>query len=186
MHRKPRCERRRGQARYGPETKPEGSVPHGTCTTMCPISEVRRRETQRQLHRFELEHGTGKERIPRADLSRTVKEYSRPAAGKDSTRACDLRPPDVLFKTTCYLVDEIAASPTLQPWTEVSSCMRICYIVRVVASNKSAPSHTSENCTYSKGNCLIKAPLIKCSQTEPRASKIFTMYVFCAGINTYL
>lgn len=117
MHRKPCCERRRGQ-------KPEESVPRGTCTTMCPLSEVRRRESQRQLHCFEVECGTEKERLPRADLSRTVKEYSRPAAGKDSTRACDLRPPDVLLKTVCYLVDEIAALSTLQPWTEVSSCKR--------------------------------------------------------------
>ncbi|XP_053500122.1 SAC3 domain-containing protein 1 isoform X2 [Ictalurus furcatus] len=121
MHRKPRCERKRGQERCGAEAKPGESVPCGTCTTMCPISEVRRRETQRRLHCFEMERGTEKERVPCADLSRTVKEYSRPAAGKDSTRACDLRPPDVLFKTVCYLVDEIAASPTLHPWTEVYS-----------------------------------------------------------------
>lgn len=123
MNRKSRWEKRRGQERHGPEAKPEDSVPRGTCTTMCPISEVRQRETQRQLHCFEIESGTENERMPRADLSRTVKEYSRPAAGKDSPRACDLRPPDVLFKTVCYLVDEIAASPTLQPWTEVSNCV---------------------------------------------------------------
>ncbi|XP_060750919.1 SAC3 domain-containing protein 1 [Tachysurus vachellii] len=121
MHRKSRFQHRNGQERHGAEAKPEDSVPCGTCTTMCPVSEVRRRETERQLHCFEMERGTEKERKPRADLSRTVKEYSRPAAGKDSTRACDLRPPDVLFKTVCYLVDEIAASPTLQPWTEVYS-----------------------------------------------------------------
>lgn len=124
MHRKSRCEKKRGQERCGAEEKPEESLPRGTCTTMCPISEVRRRETQRQLHFFEIERGTEKERMPCADLSRTVKEYSRPAAGKDSTRACDLRPPDVLFKTVCYLVDDIAASPTHQPWTEVCNCMR--------------------------------------------------------------
>ncbi|KAK3519188.1 hypothetical protein QTP70_022134 [Hemibagrus guttatus] len=121
MNRNSRWEKRQGQERHGAEAKAEDLVPRGTCTTMCPISEVRRRETQRQLHCFEIEHGTENERMPRADLSRTVKEYSRPAAGKDSTRVCDLRPPDVLFKTVCYLVDEIAASPTLQPWTEVYS-----------------------------------------------------------------
>lgn len=141
MHRKPRCERKRGQEQCGAESKPEVSVPRGTCATMCPISEVRRRETQRQLHCFEMERGTEKQRMPRADLSRTVKEYSRPAAGKDSTRACDLRPPDVLFKTVCYLVDEIAASTTLQPWTEVSECMRICCVVRIVVCSKSAARH---------------------------------------------
>lgn len=141
MHRKPRCEMRRGQERCGAEAKPKESVPCGTCTTMCPISEVQRRECQRQLHCFEMERGTEKERTPRADLSRAVKEYSRPAAGKDSTRACDLRPPDVLLKTVCYLVDEIAASTTLQPWTEVSNCMWICYIVGIVVSSKAAARH---------------------------------------------
>ncbi|KAF7695973.1 SAC3 domain-containing protein 1 [Silurus meridionalis] len=115
------CERRRDQERCRTEAKLQESVFHGTCTTMCPISEVQRREEQRQLHRFEMKRGTEQERYPRADLSRTVKEYSRPAAGKDKIRACDLRPPDVLFKTVCYLVDEIVASPTLQPWTEVYS-----------------------------------------------------------------
>lgn len=134
-----------GQERCGAEAKPEESVPRGTCTTMCPISEVRRREKHRQLHCFELERGTEKERMPRADLSRTVKEYSRPAAGKDSTRACDLRPPDVLFKTVCYLVDEIAASPTLQPWTEVSNYIQMYYIVRIVVVSKSAGRHIKKH-----------------------------------------
>lgn len=145
MHRKPPCEKMGGQERCGAEAKPEESVPRGTCTTMCPISEVRRREKHRQLHCFELERGTEKERMPRADLSRTVKEYSRPAAGKDSTRACDLRPPDVLFKTVCYLVDEIAASPTLQPWTEVSNYIQMYYIVRIVVVSKSAGRHIKKH-----------------------------------------
>ncbi|KAL1022982.1 hypothetical protein UPYG_G00035020 [Umbra pygmaea] len=48
-----------------------------------------------------------------------VKEYCRPAAGKDSTRPCDLRPPTVLRKTVFYLIDHIATSPALQPWTDV-------------------------------------------------------------------
>ncbi|XP_028818319.1 SAC3 domain-containing protein 1 isoform X2 [Denticeps clupeoides] len=88
---------------------------------MCPLYELREREAHNRLHRFEILAGTEKDRRPRADVVRTVKEYSRPAAGKDSTRPSDLRPPSVLLKTTCYLIDEIAASPTLQPWTEVYS-----------------------------------------------------------------
>lgn len=94
-------------------------VPSGSCLTMCPSQELQDREAQKRLHRFEVLAGTERERRPRADLSRTVKEYSRPAAGKDSTRPSDLRPPALLLQTVCYLVDEIAASATLQPWTEV-------------------------------------------------------------------
>ncbi|XP_076840571.1 SAC3 domain-containing protein 1 isoform X2 [Brachyhypopomus gauderio] len=97
------------------------AVPRGTCTTMCPAHEVRQRQLQNRLHRFEMLPGTERDRLPRADVSRTVKEYSRPAAGKDSTRPSDLRPPDTLLKTVCYLVDDIAGSTKLQPWTEVYS-----------------------------------------------------------------
>lgn len=93
--------------------------PQGTCMTMCPRRELQDREAQCRLHRFEILAGTENERKPKADPARVVKEYSRPAAGKDATRPSDLRPPAVLLKTVCYLIDEIAASPTLQPWTEV-------------------------------------------------------------------
>nr|XP_055044414.1 SAC3 domain-containing protein 1 isoform X1 [Misgurnus anguillicaudatus] len=103
------------------EQKATDSVPHGTCITMCPAKELRQREAQNRLHRFEMVPGTEQDRLPHADVSRAVKEYSRPAAGKDSTRASDLRPPSVLLKTACYLVDDVAASDTFQPWTEVYS-----------------------------------------------------------------
>nr|XP_015220821.1 PREDICTED: SAC3 domain-containing protein 1 [Lepisosteus oculatus] len=81
--------------------------------------ERRQREAQRRLHRFEVLAGTERDRPPRADPERAVKEYSRPAAGKETTRPSDLRPPDVLYRTTCYLIDQIASSDTLGPWTEV-------------------------------------------------------------------
>ncbi|XP_034387628.1 SAC3 domain-containing protein 1 [Cyclopterus lumpus] len=97
------------------------SVPEGTCQTMCPGRELEARELQRCLHRFELLAGTERFRKPRGDPFRAVKEYSRPAAGKDSTNPTDLRPPAVLMKTVCYLIDDIAASSHLQPWTEVYS-----------------------------------------------------------------
>lgn len=86
---------------------------------MCPTREMHDREAQNRLHHFEVLAGTERNRRPRADPSRTVKEYSRPAAGKDSTWPSDLRPPAVLLKTVCFLIDDIAASSDLQPWTEM-------------------------------------------------------------------
>lgn len=97
------------------------TVPEGVCQTMCPARELRDRERQNRLHRFEMLAGTERDRLPRGDPSRAVKEYSRPAAGKDSTNPTDLRPPEVLLKTVCYLIDNIAASPHLHPWTEAST-----------------------------------------------------------------
>ncbi|KAJ8277264.1 hypothetical protein GJAV_G00073290 [Gymnothorax javanicus] len=108
------------QRQYEEERSNVGeSEPRGTCMSMCPLREVREREAQRRLHRFEVLPGTEEDRLPKADPSRTVKEYARPAAGKDSTRPADLRPPPILLKTVCYLIDDIAASPALSPWTEV-------------------------------------------------------------------
>ncbi|XP_072295272.1 SAC3 domain-containing protein 1 isoform X2 [Eucyclogobius newberryi] len=86
---------------------------------MCTSFEMRQRQTQHRLHQYEMLRGTERDRQPRADPLRTVKEYARPAAGKDSTNPSDLRPPDVLKKTVRYLIDKIATSPNLQPWTEV-------------------------------------------------------------------
>ncbi|XP_064186419.1 SAC3 domain-containing protein 1 [Anguilla rostrata] len=114
-----RREWRQEQYEEEPSRTAEETVPRGTCMTMCPLREVREREQQRRLHRFEVLPGTEGDRMPRADPSRAVKEYSRPAAGKDSTRPGDLRPPAVLLKTVRFLIDDIAAaSPALEPWTE--------------------------------------------------------------------
>lgn len=99
----------------------EDTVPKGTCQTMCPAREMRQRESQNRLHHFEMLAGTQRDRQPRADPLCTVKEYARPAAGKDSTNPEDLRPPAVLMKTVCYLIDGIATSHDRQPWTEVYS-----------------------------------------------------------------
>ncbi|XP_057175520.1 SAC3 domain-containing protein 1 [Triplophysa rosa] len=103
------------------EQKVKDPVPHGICMTMCPANELRQRKAQNRLHKFEMVPGTERDRLPRADVLCAVKEYSRPAAGKDSTRPSDLRPSSALLKTVCYLVDDIAASKTFQPWTEVYS-----------------------------------------------------------------
>lgn len=97
------------------------TVPIGTCQSMCPARELRDREAQSRLHCFEMLAGTERARLPRGDPSRAVKEYSRPAAGKDTTAPTNLRPPDVLLKTVHYLIDDIAASLHLRPWTEASS-----------------------------------------------------------------
>lgn len=111
-------ERRRQQ---GKET-----VPVGVCQSMCPARELRDREKQNRLHCFEMSAGTERDRLPRGDPLRAVKEYTRPAAGKDSTNPTDLRPPDVLLKTVCYLIDDITASPHLYPWTEASYISTSC------------------------------------------------------------
>ncbi|CAI5639708.1 unnamed protein product [Oreochromis niloticus] len=102
-----------------PRQHEEDTVPKGTCQTMCPAQELRDREAQNRLHHFEMLPGTEKDRRPKGDPSRAVKEYSRPAAGKDSTKPSDLRPPPVLLKTVNYLINDIAAAPSLYPWTEV-------------------------------------------------------------------
>lgn len=99
------------------------TVPEGACQTMCPARELRNRERQNRLHRFEILAGTEGDRLPRGDPSRAVKEYSRPAAGKDSTNPSDLRPPEVLLRTVCYLIDSIASSPDLHLWTEASTVL---------------------------------------------------------------
>ncbi|KAM3876085.1 uncharacterized protein ACN63O_022594 [Diretmus argenteus] len=102
-----------------PLRQAQETVPRGICQSMCPARELQDREAQNRLHRFEMLAGAQRVRRPRADPSRAVKEYSRPAAGKDSTCPADLRPPAVLLQTVCYLIDDIAASRRLQPWTEV-------------------------------------------------------------------
>lgn len=96
------------------------AVPKGTCQTMCPVQELQDRVAQNRLHHFEMVPGTEKDRRPKGDPLRAVKEYARPAAGKDATNPTDLRPPAVLLKTVHYLINEIAATPSRHPWTEVS------------------------------------------------------------------
>lgn len=125
------------------EAAENDTVPRGACQTMCPARELRDREVQNRLHHFEMLAGTERDRRPRGDPLRAVKEYSRPAAGKDSTNPTDLRSPDVLLKTVSYLIDDIAASPHLHPWTEVSSIytsfpqLSSFTIVNLVCSRKS-------------------------------------------------
>lgn len=111
------------------EQQRRDAVPRGTCKAMCPARELQNRESQNRLHRFEMVAGTEKDRRPKGDALRAVKEYSRPAAGKDSTHPADLRPPAVLLSTVCYLIDDIAASPCHHPWTE-ASIRFVCLVFR--------------------------------------------------------
>lgn len=111
------------------------TVPEGACQTMCPARELRDRERQNRLHRFEMLAGTEQDRLPRGDPSRAVKEYSRPAAGKDSTDPSDLRTPEVLLTTVCYLIDNIVASSDLHPWTEASRSLILTFCsIQVISS----------------------------------------------------
>ncbi|XP_078412334.1 SAC3 domain-containing protein 1 isoform X1 [Cetorhinus maximus] len=90
----------------------------GTCSGMCPDRERDVRQRQKRLHKFEILEGTAKDRLPKADPQRTVKEYSRPAAGKETAQLCELRPASVLLQTVHYLIDEIVPRHQ-EPWVEV-------------------------------------------------------------------
>ncbi|CAH2325266.1 Hypothetical predicted protein [Pelobates cultripes] len=87
--------------------------PVGQCLDMCPFKERKQREQQGRLHKYEILDGqwTGRgqklKRLPLADPAKTVKEYSRPAAGKELSSPRDLRPSSVLLKTVQYLLFEV-------------------------------------------------------------------------------
>ncbi|XP_054839205.1 SAC3 domain-containing protein 1 [Eublepharis macularius] len=74
-------------------------VPTGTCREMCPAAELARRRRQRRLHILEL-----------GPPEQAVKEYSRPAAGKERPRPEELRPPPVLLATVRHLLGQAARS----------------------------------------------------------------------------
>ncbi|KAM9301638.1 SAC3 domain-containing protein 1 [Gastrophryne carolinensis] len=88
-------------------------TPIGVCLDMCSERERREREQHRRLHPFEMQSRLVMARTFRnkahalADPSRTVKEYSRPAAGKELSSPRDLRTPETLLKTVHYLLMEI-------------------------------------------------------------------------------
>lgn len=94
-------------------------LPMGLCPDMCPAAERDRRERERRLHRLEVKPG-GRGNAPRADPRRTVKEYSRPAAGKPRPPPSLLRPPPVLLATVRYLASEVAGRTDVS-YAEVAS-----------------------------------------------------------------
>ncbi|KAM5138826.1 SAC3 domain-containing protein 1 isoform 1-T2 [Mantella aurantiaca] len=87
--------------------------PVGLCLDMCSERERRERARHRRLHPLEMQNDQFRSRAfrqgsqPIADPGRTVKEYSRPAAGKELSSPRDLRPPATLLKTVQYLLTEI-------------------------------------------------------------------------------
>lgn len=86
----------------------------GQCMDMCPSNELNRREKERLLHVLEMVPGTEKTK-PKADRTKTVKSFSRSAAGKMLQDPKNLRPPEVLLRTVNYLLNEVIVN-TRVPW----------------------------------------------------------------------
>ncbi|XP_014675450.1 PREDICTED: SAC3 domain-containing protein 1-like [Priapulus caudatus] len=80
-----------------------------------------KREHQKLLHKFEVEECTQKNvknKRSKADVSKTVKAFSRCAAGKATPDPWDLRPAPVLATTMNYLLEKIAPREDV-PWNIV-------------------------------------------------------------------
>ncbi|XP_050478788.1 SAC3 domain-containing protein 1 isoform X1 [Bombus huntii] len=80
----------------------------GTCLLMCPDKERWIREKEGLLHKFEINENTKGAKLPKADPAKTIKCFSRPAAGLDMTDMKQLRPAPVLLSTIRYLFTKIA------------------------------------------------------------------------------
>lgn len=80
----------------------------GTCMEMCPYRERILREKQRRLHPFERVENVSEAKLP---VDVVVKEYSRPAAGKQLDPR-DIRPAPVLVKTINYLLTDVLNKPS--------------------------------------------------------------------------
>ncbi|XP_064620928.1 SAC3 domain-containing protein 1-like [Lineus longissimus] len=87
----------------------ENQTISGTCQTMCPEKEFSLREREGLLHPFEVQKTSHRTKRPPGDRGKTVKSYSRPAAGKRGPHPGDLRPAPVLVKTVNYLIDNISS-----------------------------------------------------------------------------
>ncbi|XP_074041015.1 SAC3 domain-containing protein 1 isoform X2 [Leptinotarsa decemlineata] len=92
----------------------ENNYVTGTCMEMCPEAELKMRERERLLHPFEMLVGTERDILPKADKTRTVKSFSRSAAGKLTPDPRSLRPPDILVKTVSYLLDDVISRTGVQ------------------------------------------------------------------------
>ncbi|KAK9305127.1 hypothetical protein QLX08_003800 [Tetragonisca angustula] len=80
----------------------------GTCLLMCPEKERWIREKEGLLHKFEIDENTKGAKLPKADPAKTIKCFSRSAAGSDMTDMKLLRPASVLLSTIRYLFTKIA------------------------------------------------------------------------------
>lgn len=88
----------------------------GTCLKMCPNKEIKWREKNKLLHKFEILPGTECE--PKADPNRIVKQFTRSAAGKLEQSKEELRPSDVLLMTMNYLIHDIIIMDSV-PFIEI-------------------------------------------------------------------
>ncbi|BFZ14122.1 hypothetical protein BsWGS_17161 [Bradybaena similaris] len=84
----------------------------GTCQQMCSRKEMIMRENERLLHPLEMlticdDNLSTNSRCLKADPSRVVKQFSRPAAGRAEADPSDLRPAPVLRETVTYLFESI-------------------------------------------------------------------------------
>lgn len=91
---------------------------NGSCLDMCPERERKLRERQRLLHMFEVKEGTENDVKPQADKRKTVKQFSRSAAGQRKQDPSDLRPSHILLRTVTYLVKYILPRTDV-PWNVV-------------------------------------------------------------------
>uniref|UniRef100_V9IL26 SAC3/GANP/THP3 conserved domain-containing protein n=1 Tax=Apis cerana TaxID=7461 RepID=V9IL26_APICE len=74
----------------------------GTCLLMCPDKERFIREKEGLLHKFEIDESTKGTKLPKADPKKTIKCFSRPAAGLIMNDMKQLRPAPVLLSTIKY------------------------------------------------------------------------------------
>ncbi|EFN66759.1 SAC3 domain-containing protein 1 [Camponotus floridanus] len=88
----------------------------GRCLLMCPEKERRMREREGLLHKYEIDEKTRYMKKRKADPAKTIKCFSRSAAGQDMTDPYSLRPPHVLLSTIRYLFTEIITKTDLN-WT---------------------------------------------------------------------
>ncbi|XP_015589617.1 germinal-center associated nuclear protein [Cephus cinctus] len=80
---------------------------NGTCFAMCPEKERWMREREGLLHVFEMDEKTKNSRKPKADPSKIIKCFNRPAAGQLMADPSQLRPAPTLLLTTRYLLTKI-------------------------------------------------------------------------------
>lgn len=90
----------------------EGTFLQGLCMEMCPMRELSLRKKQNRLHPFEktVENSSPKNKLNEA-MYIAVKEFTRPAAGKELNPK-DIRPAPVLLKTINYLLTVIMKKPS--------------------------------------------------------------------------
>lgn len=85
---------------------------------MCPEKERRMREREGLLHKYEIDERTKHMKKPKADPEKTIKCFSRSAAGQVMTDPNLLRPPRVLISTVRYLFTKIITRTDLD-WASI-------------------------------------------------------------------